>query len=221
MSLFTSRDHRFLIDTAHGQLELMTRQGQASSDAAQAGQLADWLVVVCHPHPEHGGTMDNKVVTTVARAARELGLDSLRFNYRGVGKSTGSYGHFEGECDDFDSIIQWVLTETGKTKLIPVGFSFGSAVVALRANQIAQCQHAVLIAPPVERYAYPNNFNMPVSIIQGAEDEVVEADAVTNWIKTLQSEYDYYYSGKTSHFFHGKLVELRHKLSSIFSAVVG
>lgn len=216
---FTSRDYRFLIHTASGQLELMTRKGQVE-DAEQAQSLTDWLVVVCHPHPQHGGTMDNKVVTTVARAARESGLDSLRFNYRGVGKSTGDYGNFDGECEDFDSILKWVESETNKTKLILVGFSFGSAVVAVRANKVSQCEHAVLIAPPVERYAYPNSFTMAVSIIQGADDEVVEASAVTTWVKDIESEYDYYYSGQTSHFFHGKLVELRWKLSAIFSAVV-
>jgi len=213
--LFAPNDRRFLLHTSSGQLELMTRKGQALSDSS-----SDWLTIVCHPHPEYGGTMDNKVVTTVARAAREVGLDSLRFNYRGVGKSTGSYGNFDGECEDFDSIIRWVSSETDKTKLILVGFSFGSAVVGVRTNQIEQCEHTVLIAPPVERYSYPNNFNMPVSIIQGADDEVVEAEMVTDWVHSIESGYDYYLSGKTSHFFHGKLVELRQKLSAIFSAAI-
>lgn len=193
----------------------MTREGSGTSE-----DLSNWLVVVCHPHPEHGGTMDNKVVATVARAARDLGLDSLRFNYRGVGKSTGSYGDFDGECEDFDAIIRWVFSQTNKTQLIIAGFSFGSAVVAVRVNQIAECVHTVLIAPPAGRYPYPNNYSMPVSIIQGADDEVVEADDVTSWVKTIESQYDYYFSGQTSHFFHGKLIELRHKLTAIFAAAI-
>ena len=218
-SLFASSDNRFLISAASGELELMTRKGHRV-EGQNIKDLTDWLVVVCHPHPEHGGTMDNKVVTTVARAARETGLDSLRFNYRGVGKSSGSHGDFTGECEDFDTVINWVFSETGKSKLILAGFSFGSAVVGVRANQVSRCVHSILIAPPVERYPYPGQYSMPVSIIQGAEDEVVEADAVTEWVKTLESQYDYYYSGQTSHFFHGKLIELRQKLAGIFRAVI-
>ena len=209
-SLFTTKDLRFLIDTGSGQLEVMTRGGSENHP--------NWLVIACHPHPEHGGTMDNKVVTTVARAARETGLDSIRFNYRGVGKSSGSHGDFEGECEDLDSIRSWVRSETDKTRFILVGFSFGSAVAAVRANHIPECAHAVFIAPPAGRYPYPLNFNMPVSIIQGSEDEVVEADEVTEWVKAIESEYDYYYSGKTSHFFHGKLMPLKQKLSMIIQS---
>jgi len=212
--LFFNRDHRFLVNGVVGELELMTRKSEVDNE-----KLANTLVVVCHPHPQHGGTMDNKVVTTVARAARESGLDSLRFNYRGVGKSAGSYGEFTGECEDFDAVLGWIKRATDKTSLILVGFSFGSAVVASRANHLNNNRHSVLIAPPIERYDYPFHFLAPVSIIQGAEDEVVDAQGVTNWVTRLSGEYDYYYSGQTSHFFHGKLVELRRKLCSIFASL--
>lgn len=212
---FFNQDHRFLIKGAVGDLELMTRKADLDNE-----ELKNTLIVICHPHPQHGGTMDNKVVTTVARAARESGVDSLRFNYRGVGKSAGSYGEFDGECDDFDAVLEWVKNETSKTALILVGFSFGSAVVASRSNQVKMNLHSVLIAPPIERYDYPSNFSVPVSIIQGSEDEVVDAEGVTRWVQGISSAYDYYYSGQTSHFFHGKLIELRHKLRSIFTAVL-
>ena len=75
--LFSAKDQLLSITGPCGRLELMTRSG-----GAEDNNLKDWLVVICHPHPQHGGTMHNKVVTTVARAAREQGLDSLRFNYR-------------------------------------------------------------------------------------------------------------------------------------------
>lgn len=213
--IFIPKDNRFTINGPVGDLELMTRRGQPASV-----DLDEWLVVVCHPHPDHGGTMDNKVVATVARAARDFGLDSLRFNYRGVGNSQGSSGNFDGECLDFDCIIEWLRSATSKTKLILVGFSFGSAVVAVRSNQIAETVHSVLIAPPIERYPYPNRYSVPISIIQGAQDEVVDADAVTDWVKSLNSIYDYYYSSDTSHFFHGKLATLKTKLTGIFSALI-
>lgn len=217
--VFTDRDNRFLITGAVGDLELMTRKGQNPA-GANSGGYEDCLVLICHPNPQQGGTMDNKVVTTVARAARDLGLDSLRFNYRGVGKSEGSYGHFDGECEDLDAVINWLRLETGKSRLILAGFSFGSAVIAARSNQLSETIHAIFIAPPVDRHGYPHSFTVPVSVIQGAEDEVVEADAVTDWVRSLNSSYDYYYSGQTSHFFHGKLVQLRQKLVSILSAAI-
>jgi hypothetical protein len=163
--------------------------------------------------------MHNKVVTTVARAAREQGLDSLRFNYRGIGNSEGDYGEFDGECEDFRAIIEWVQRETDKTKLVLAGFSFGSAVVAAESGGLDPAKHLVLIAPPVERYPYPKQFSVPVSVIQGADDEIVEADGVTDWVRQVESSYDYYYSSDTSHFFHGKLVELRYKLRSILAQV--
>ena len=213
-SVFSSKDQLRSIAGPCGQLEMLTRAGDDAS-----GSLKDWLVVICHPHPQHGGTMHNKVVTTVARAAREQGLDSLRFNYRGVGASEGVYGEFEGEREDFRSVIDWVLKETDKSRLILAGFSFGSAIVALESKGVSQTEHIVLIAPPVERYTYPQQFITPVSVIQGTEDEIVEADGVTDWVRKIQTPFDYYYSSDTSHFFHGKLVELRFKLRAIFSQV--
>ena len=210
--IFASQDQLLSIAGSSGQLELLTRAGGASEQ-----NLDDWLVVICHPHPQHGGSMHNKVVTTVARAAREQGLDSLRFNYRGVGGSEGSYGEFEGEREDFRSVVDWVLKETGKSRFILAGFSFGSAVVAAESDSVDRSSHLILIAPPVERYPFGKKFNVPVSVIQGAEDEVVDADGVTDWVRQLESPYDYYYSSDTSHFFHGKLVELRYKLNSILA----
>lgn len=211
-SLFSSQDQLLSIAGPSGQLELLTRAGIASD-----ADLGDWLVIVCHPHPQHGGSMHNKVVTTIARAAREQGLDSLRFNYRGVGGSEGNYGEFEGEREDFRSVVDWVLNETGKSRFILAGFSFGSAIVAAESVKMDQTRHIILVAPPVERYPYGKHFNVPVSVIQGAEDEVVDADGVTDWVRQLESPYDYYYSSDTSHFFHGKLVELRYKLNSILA----
>ena len=109
---------------------------------------------------------------------------------------------------------------TTKTKLVLAGFSFGSAVVSVRSAEVDESVHSILIAPPVERYPYPKEFTTPVSVIQGADDEVVEADGVTDWVREIATEYDYHYSSHTSHFFHGKLVELRYRLRTILSLVI-
>lgn len=164
--------------------------------------------------------MDNKVVTTIARAAREAGIDSLRFNYRGVGKSEGNYGEFDGECDDFDSIVRWIKEHTTKTKILLAGFSFGSAVAANRGPHTEEVEHMILLAPPVERYPYLNAFPMPVTVIQGSADEVVESAAVTRWAESLQSSFEYLLLGHCSHFFHGRLIELRQRLVPLFQSIV-
>jgi len=214
--LFLNQDHRFLAQGAVGQLELMTRGAGGDTN-----NKSDWLVVICHPHPQHGGTMDNKVVTTVARAAREAGLDSLRFNYRGVGQSGGEYGEFQGECDDFDAVMHWVSQNTDKSRFILAGFSFGSAVVAKRAENVSGAEHIVLLAPPVERYPYPSRFSAPAKIIQGTADEVVDSKGVTRWAEDIQSPFEYLLMGQCSHFFHGRLVELRQRLVPLFSVIAG
>ena len=212
--LFINKDHRFLAKGAFGQLELMTR-----GTKAEDSPLEDWLVVICHPHPQHGGTMDNKVVTTIARAAREANLDSLRFNYRGVGASEGEYGEFIGECDDFDAVMKWVVENTNKTRIILAGFSFGSAVAAQRARLVDGLEHLFLFAPPIERYDYPKAFSTPTTIIQGSADEVVDSKGVTDWAQNIESPYEYLLMGHCSHFFHGRLVELRKRLIPLFQAI--
>ena len=217
-TLFSDQDHRFLADGAVGKLELMTR-GTDVPAAGHVQQKDGWLVIICHPHPEYGGTMDNKVVTTAARAARKAGLDSLRFNYRGVGESEGTYGEFDGECDDFDAIMRWVRGNTSKTRFLLAGFSFGSAVVASRAGFVDGLEHLLLLAPPVERYPYPSQFAAPVSIVQGAEDEVVNAKDVTRWAEGLETPFEYLLMGQCSHFFHGRLIDLRARLAPLFLSI--
>ena len=214
-NLFIDRDSRFQIPGAVAKLEVMTRAGKRSDKEYQ-----DWVVIICHPHPQHGGTMDNKVITTVARAARDVGLDTVRFNYRGVGESEGRYGEFAGECEDLDAIVSWVRETTNKSKFILAGFSFGSAVVANRCHEISETEHAFLLAPPIERYNYPVEFSVPVSVIQGGADEVVDALGVTRWAETISSPFEYLYIGHCSHFFHGRLVSLRQRLTPLFSAIV-
>lgn len=213
--LFSNQDHRFLAAGAVGQIEMMTR---GVDDQIEKN---DWLVVICHPHPEYGGTMDNKVVTTVARAAREAGIASLRFNYRGVGKSEGEYGEFDGECDDFDAVMGWIHQSTDKKRFLLVGFSFGSAIVANRVDHVSGAEHLVLLAPPIERYAYPSRFPVPAKIVQGTADEVVDSKGVTRWAEQIETPFEYLLMGQCSHFFHGRLIDLRQRLVPLFQSVLG
>ena len=83
-------------------------------------------IVICHPHPEHGGTMHNKVVTILERSMRELGLRTVRFNFRGVGRSDGLFDDGYGETDDLFAVVEWVRRTRPDDTLWLGGFSFGS-----------------------------------------------------------------------------------------------
>jgi len=121
---------------------------------AKAGQVA----VVCHPHPLFGGTMDNKVVTTIVRAYKELGMAVVIFNFRGVGQSEGTHDNGHGEVDDALSVIKWALVQTQATELYLAGFSFGSYIAAATVSHLSalpvQLKQLLLIAPPVHHYPF-------------------------------------------------------------------
>ena len=110
------------------------------------------VAVVCHPHPVYGGTMTNKVVHVLAKAFNERGVPSLRFNFRGVGASAGSYDEGAGETQDALAAIDWALQRWPGAALWAAGFSFGGAV-AVRAAVARDAKRLVTVAPAVHRFA--------------------------------------------------------------------
>jgi len=179
----------------------------------------NYLGIVCHPHPLYQGTMNNKVVTTTARAFRERGAYSLRFNFRGVGASAGRFGQVTGEIDDLLAVIQWVQQQEIVENIILAGFSFGaniaarvaqSATTRVQGKGIAYKQ-LICIAPPVVHFnmAEMTNFPMPVIILVGDVDEVITVSAVTEWAQSLKPPAQYVVFKNTGHFFHGELLKLR------------
>jgi uncharacterized protein len=166
--------------------------------------------IVCHPHPLHGGTMHNKVVTMVSRSLVELGLSTVRFNFRGVGNSQGEYDDGNGETDDVAAIATWLRRERPDDALWLAGFSFGS-YVALRAAQALAPQQLIQIAPPVGRWAFDAITlpDCPWLVVQGEADEVVDPAAVFAWIAALAKPPQLVRMPDTSHFFHRRLMDLR------------
>ena len=167
--------------------------------------------VVCHPHPLHGGTMQNKVVHTAARAMQEAGAATVRFNFRGVGRSVGLYDKGAGELEDALAVVDWARAHFGTEELWLAGFSFGSAVALQAASRDARPRRLVTIAPPVGRIltepvARPA---CPWLIVQGDRDELVEAEAVRAWAASYEPAPQLLVIGGAEHFFHGKLLELR------------
>jgi len=181
---------------AAGQLEGMLHLPDAAPRAA---------AVVAHPLPTMGGTMDNKVVTTLARAFVELGFAALRFNFRGVGESAGSYSQGNGETLDAIAAANFMRGEFPDLPLIGAGFSFGGYVQARAAEELQPCR-LVLVAPAVGHFAMPQ-VSADTLLVHGDLDEVVELDAVLHWARP--QHLPVVVLTGAGHFFHGRLTQLR------------
>jgi alpha/beta superfamily hydrolase len=182
--------------------------------AARAG-----VAILCHPHPLQGGTMHNKVVTIAERALLELGLATVRFNFRGVGESEGVHDNGVGETDDVVAIADWLRAVKPGDALWLAGFSFGS-YVSLRAAPRVQPAQLILIAPPAGRWDFSAIAApaCPWLIVQGEEDEVVDPAAVFAWVETLQPAPTLIRLPETGHFFHRRLMDLRGALKNALGA---
>ena len=161
------------------------------------------LAVVCHPHPLFGGTMDNKVVQTVARALLALGWTTVRFNYRGVGQSAGSWDDGRGEVDDALAVV--AQHRAPSQPLLLAGFSFGGYVAAEAASRLPEAQRPqrlLLVGPSTEKQQLPLVPENTV-VIHGESDEVVPLSATLAWAQP-QSLAVIVLPG-VGHFFHGQL----------------
>ena len=209
-----NKKKKVTIAGAAGQIEALLEEGR--DDGPFSG--GDYVAVICHPHPLYGGTMDNKVVSTLARIYRELGITSLRFNFRGVGASEGEHDEARGEVDDLCVVSEWLLAQYPGSQLLLAGFSFGSAIASAASERLAVAQ-MILIAPPVIRYSYAPTgaFACPVTIVLGGQDEVVEIESVLSWLESLDSPVEPILIPEASHFFHGQLNTLREKLGAVLS----
>lgn len=182
-------------------------------------QDSDTLVVICHPHPLFGGTMDNKVVTTMARFWQRQGYSVVMFNFRGVGNSSGRHDDGIGEIEDLHTVLDWAATQTVASHLILAGFSFGGYIAAAGADRFAgwqverlQLRQLVLIAPAVENYPM-DALQLPdqTRVIIGDQDDVVSPQAMMTWAKFRAL--DLIVLPDAGHFFHGRLNDLSAQLA--------
>ena len=185
-----------------GLLEAITQCPAAPRPAA---------AVVCHPHPRHGGTMHNKVVHILASSLSELGLRTIRFNFRGVGGSAGAYAGGIGETEDVLAVLEWVRAARPTDEIWLAGFSFG-AFMALRAADRFQVARLVLVAPPVYLYpelGAPPTPRTPMLVLQGEQDDIVSPEGVAAWAEAIAPPPVLRMFSDTGHFFHGRLNDLR------------
>jgi uncharacterized protein len=183
-----------LIETPHA-------EGAAPATVAAFG-------VVCHPHPLYGGTMDNKVVWTLARAFEELRAPVIRFNFRGVGASAGTHDEGRGEVADALAVIAHGRQRWPRAALWLGGFSFGGSV-ALRAAGMAQPARLVAVAPGINKLDVRDAPGCPWLIVQGAADDVVPPQVVIDWARRLSPPPELAVLPEAGHYFHGRINELR------------
>ena len=190
------------IDGPAGRLEAIL---ETPKDEEIAG-----AAVVCHPHPQHGGTMHNKVAHQLARAFLQTGFAVLRFNFRGTEASEGEYDEGIGEVDDALAALRWMRERTGRDDVWLGGFSFGAGM-SIRAAAQTTLPGLVSIAPAVSRFAQglERQPDCPWLVLIGDKDELVSIDEVVAWVDSLEPGPELLVMEGAEHFFHGRLVEMR------------
>jgi alpha/beta superfamily hydrolase len=175
--------------------------GKLEAAASDPGDVRRGIALVAHPHPLFGGTMDNKVVQTLAKTFSRLGYLAVRMNFRGVGASEGAFDQGLGETEDWLVVAAKLRAEMGDLPLVLAGFSFGAFVQARVARRLA-AERMVLVAPAVKRFDVPA---VPAGtlVIHGEEDDVVPLADVLEWARP--QDLPVTVVPGAGHFFHGKL----------------
>ncbi len=163
------------------------------------------LALIAHPHPLKGGSLDNKVAWTLARAAVACGLVAVRPNFRGVGESAGEFDHGIGETEDLLALSRAITDHYGALAWTLMGFSFG-AYVQHRVAQELHAERLIMVGPAVSMYSFEAT-RIPTTLIHGTEDEVIPFHAAREYadmhaIPLIAIE-------GAGHFFHGRLRELQ------------
>ena len=195
--------------------ELEGPAGQLETVVHLPGAVIRAIAVVAHPLPTMGGTMDNKVVTTLAKTFAEMGCAALRFNFRGVGASSGKFDNGQGELEDVLAVVAYARKEYGDLPLVLSGFSFGGYVQARAAQHLhPHPNRLVLIAPAVGRFAMPAVRHDSL-LVHGELDEVVPIGDLMKWARPLHIPVTVL--PEAGHFFHGRLNQLKQVVLNSFN----
>lgn len=173
------------------------------------------LALICHPNPVQGGTMLNKVVSTLQRTARDAGFITLRFNYRGVGASAGRHDMGTGEVDDAQAAARWLRAKHPELPMTLMGFSFGGFVAASLGGRLEaegeSLTRLFMVAPAVMRLGSQDQLpqHCTLTLIQPETDEVIDPQLVYDWSENLDRPHELLKVAECGHFFHGKLTDLK------------
>lgn len=205
----------------NAQTERLTLSGtqgaiEAVRDAAQLADAATaprGVAVIAHPHPLFGGTMDNKVVQTLARAFVQCGWTTVRFNFRGVGGTAGTYDEGRGELEDLLAVVEQVAPASDGLPIALAGFSFGAFVTSHALAALwpeGRVQQAVLVGTAASRFdvaPVPPEAHARTLVLHGEMDDTVPLSAVMDWARPQILPVTVIPSG--GHFFHGQLPLLK------------
>jgi len=194
---------RLVVDGPAGALEIVVN----ASDSPPRG-----IALVAHPHPQQGGTLDNKVAQTLAKTFFALGYASVRFNFRGVGQSAGSFDDGVGETADALAALAYAKGRFGEIPVVLAGFSFGSYIQTRVAATIS-AERMVLVGPAATRIGAAT---VPADtiVIHGEEDDVVPLAAVLAWARP--QELPVVVFPGCGHFFHGRLPQLQRTIAGMW-----
>lgn len=202
MHSFPQQATRFFLPGPVGQLEVMTTWPSEN--------IKNIVVIICHPHPLYQGSMHNKVVTIMAKAFDQLGLKTVRFNFRGVGDSEGQYGEKVGEIADLLAVLNWVKSILPAHQIWLAGFSFGGYIAATVAAQ-QKTPQLVTVAPGISHHDFEGLgvVACPWLIVQGDADEITPLGVVKDFVERYPQHITFRVLSGASHFFHGRLIELK------------
>jgi uncharacterized protein len=165
---------------------------------------ASLIAVIGHPHPQQGGNWHHKVVYTLHQLYTQLNISTIRFQFRGIGRSSGDYDYGIGECDDFYHVAQHAQTFG---QVICSGFSFGAIMAAKAAMRLQNVHHVLTVAPPIA-YGLPDVvLTCPWLIVQGLLDAIIDPIAVHDIAQQKGAQW-LPFEG-CGHFFHGQLTQLK------------
>ena len=183
---------------------------EALHEAPDAGVRIEQAAVICHPHPLHGGTMHNKVVFRLARAARRVGSAVLRFNFRGVGRSAGAYDEGEGEQDDLRAALGYMNDRYPGLPLAAAGFSFGARVALRVGCSDTRIERVVAAGTPVFRHdwSHLSHCACPKYFLHSTQDEYGSREQMEAVVAAAAEPKKLEWIEASDHFFADALDEL-------------
>jgi uncharacterized protein len=176
-------------------------------------------VVFAHPLPTQGGTMHTKVVFQAAKALTRIGCAVLRFNFRGVGRSAGTWDEGRGEKADYEAALDFMAAQYPDLELWAAGFSFGSYIAMTSGADSDRVCTLIGIAPPVDRYEFATVklSTKPKFVIHGERDELISLKSVREFYAQLQEPKELVVIDRASHLFDGQSSEVADALEELLS----
>ncbi len=179
------------------------------------------IALVCHPHPLHGGTMHNKVVYRIARGLRKASSIVLRFNFRGVNLSEGSYDSGEGELEDAASALNWLRTRYPDLPCTLAGFSFGSRIALRLGCRERGISRVIAVGFPAAYHHLVDLSNclIPKIFVHSTHDQYGSVEELTDFVENLTGPKQTHFIAAEDHFFRGALDNLEETVSNLNAAI--